>query len=917
MAKASYAFSSFTSGEASPRLDGRVDLAKYFSMCSTLENFSTLPHGGATRRSGTKYVSEVSASALATRIFGFEFNNEQTYIIEAGNTYFRFIKDGEPILESGKTITGITKANPAVVTSNGHGFTNGQEVSISGIVGMVELNNKNFKVASVSTNTFALQDMGSVNVNSSSFTTYGSAGKAARVYTVTTPYLTAELFQIQFAQSADIMYIVHPNHAPRKLTRTGHTAWTLDVVDFELGPMMDENKTATTLTSSALSGSVTITASAVTGINNGTGFQTNDVGRLIKMFDGYAKITARNSTTEVVATVQPNSDLRSELLPTYTSGTMSYIEGDPDATGSEHNDRILDTAKQFIDEGFKVGQKVTISGTSSNNKSVLIVVVTDDTILTAPSDDLAAEGASSNNVLAGTIEPSDDWSLGAFSVQTGYPSTVCFYEERLVFAGTTEQPQTLFFSESGGFEQFKDGADDADAMRYTIAAQTVDIIRYLMPGRVLVVGTTGGEFSASSSSTGEALTPTNVQIKRQTTYGSANVQPIQSGNAVLFLQRARRKIRELVYNFDVDGFIAPDMTILAEHVTEGGIDDLAIQQEPDNVIWAVRADGVLCGLTYRREEQVVAWHRHKLGGTFTGVHGSYATATYDYAIVESVASIPTDLDEDDVYFVVKRTINSVQKRYIERLSPLNFGDDVSNAIFVDSSLTFTGVFNTLNGAINASATTIPIVASSAFASSGSVKIEQEVISYTGNSGNELTGCTRAVSGTAAIHATATTVTQAVNQFTNLHHLEGETVSILGDGSTHPERTVSSGAIVLSRYVTKAHVGINYQSTLKTMRIEAGAVDGTAQGKIKRLQHATLRLYRSVGVKVGESATQTDLIPFRSSSQRMDQAISLFTGDKQIEFDGGYDTDGFVTVIQDQPLPLTLLGIYVRLQTFDT
>ena len=102
-----------------------------------------------------------------------------------------------------------------------------------------------------------------------------------------------------------------------------------------------------------------------------------------------------------------------------------------------------------------------------------------------------------------------------------------------------------------------------------------------------------------------------------------------------------------------------------------------------------------------------------------------------------------------------------------------------------------------------------------------------------------------------------------------------------------------------------------------MRIESGAVDGTAQGKIKRLQHATLRLYRSVGIKVGESETKTDLIPFRSSSQRMDQAISLFTGDKQIEFDGGYDTDGFVTVIQDQPLPLTLLGIYVRLQTFDT
>ena len=180
----------------------------------------------------------------------------------------------------------------------------------------------------------------------------------------------------------------------------------------------------------------------------------------------------------------------------------------------------------------------------------------------------------------------------------------------------------------------------------------------------------------------------------------------------------------------------------------------------------------------------------------------------------------------------------------------------------------------------------------------------------------MTGCTRAVSGTAAIHASGATVTQAVNGFSNLHHLEGQTVSILADGAVHPEKTIASGIIALTRYVTKAHVGLNYTSTLKTMRIESGSADGTAQGKTKRLQHATLRLYRSVGVKIGESDTNNDLIPFRSSAELMDESISLFTGDKQIEFDGGFDTDGFITVIQDQPLPLTLLGIYVRLQTWD-
>ena len=863
--KASYAFSSFTAGEGSPRLQGRSDLSKYFSMCSTLENLITMPHGGATRRPGTKYVAEVKTSSLATRLIPFEFGVSDVYIIEAGNQYFRFYRN------------------------------NGQ------------------------------------------LTSSGSA------YEISTPYLTAELFDIQWAQSGDVMYLVHPNHSPRKLTRTGHTAWTLAEVVFELGPMMDENDTTTTLTASALTGSVTITASAVTGINDDTGFQSGDVGRLIKMLDGYAKITAITSTTVVVATVQTNSDLRAELLPAYTASTISFKEGDPSSTGSEHNDRIIDSGKNFIDEGFKIGQKITVSGTSSNNGTYLIVAVTDDTILTAPSDDLADEAASSGNTITGSIEATDEWSLGAFSAQTGYPSAICFYEERLVMAGTTSQPQTIFFSESGGFEQFKDGSSDADAMRYTISSQNINIIRYLQPGRVLVVGTSGGEFAASSSNAGEPLTPTNVQIKRQTTYGSSTVKPVQSGNAVLFLQRAKRKIRELVYNFDVDGYIAPDMTILAEHISEGGFTDMDIQQEPDNVIWVVRADGVLCGLTYRREEQVVAWHRHIIGGisgnatvtvtdysniptgtkltltksngtsvTFTcqgagagtpdtnkffhnegndttadniytavNLHSDFtvanpaanvvtiyetnrtgtgsltiesddttrlAVANQSNALVESVAVVPGDLDEDQVWVVVQRTINGTQKRFVEYLMPMDFGSDVGDAFFVDSGLTYSGA--------------------------------------------------------------------AATSITGLNHLEGEVVRILADGAAHADKTVSSGAIALDRSAEKVHIGLGYDSTLRTMRIEAGSQDGTAQGKIKRLHHATLRLYRSVGVKVGESSAVNDLIPFRSSAHKMDQPITLYSGDKDIEFESGYDTDGYITVIQDQPLPLTLLSIYIRLQTFD-
>ena len=860
MARLAYAFTNFTAGELSPRLDGRIDLAKYRNGVTNLENFLVHPHGGVTRRPGTEFIAEVKTSSLSTRVFGFEFSTEQTYIIEAGNEYFRFYRNGGQITSGGSIVE------------------------------------------------------------------------------ISTPYATADLFELKFAQSADVMYIVHPSHKPRKLTRTSHTNWTLTEVDFEFGPFLDENTTSTTITASARTGTVTLTASADL-------FASTDVGRLVKIYDGFAKISSFTSATSVDAVVQDNLNGRAELLPEYTATTISFTEGDPSATGNEHNDRIVDSAKAFKDQGFKVGQLITVSGAASgNNGDHLIAEVTDDTILTSPSDDLVNESAGGSFTIVGKLEATDEWSLGAFSDTTGYPGAICFFEERLVYGGTTSQPQTVFFSESGGFDQFNSGADDADAMIYTLASSQVNVIRALAPSRTLIILTTGAEFAASSGNTADPITPTNIQIKRQTTYGTANIQPVTSGSAVLFLQRAKRKIRELQYNFDVDGYIAPDMTILAEHVSEGGFVELAVQQEPDNVIYAVRSDGQLCGLTYRREEQVVAWHRHIIAGvsgaatitvtdfsniatgttleltksdgttvTFTSeaagssspssslgfrpnadnnttadniqaainAHADFtvanpaanvvtvtetaragtgflsivssdttrlATTDQANALVESVAVIPGDLDEDEVYVVVQRTINGATKRFIERLSDVDFGTASSDAFYVDSGLTYSG-------------------------------------------------------------SAATTIS-------GLTHLEGESVTILADGAAHPNKTVSSGAITLDRSATKAQIGLGYTSQLKTMRIEGGSVQGVSQGAIKRIHDVTVRLFRTVGAKVGSSDTNNDLIPFRSSADEMGQALDLFTGDKEIEFPNGYDTDAYVYVKQDQPVPMTVIGIYARMEVFD-
>ena len=666
MARSAPSFSAFTAGEISPRLEGRTNLEKYSQGLSDLTNMVVMPHGGVTRRPGTEYLGEVKSSAVKTRLIPFQFKTSDTYILEFGNQIMRvFRNDLQVLTSSAKTITAITKANPGVLTSNSHGFSNGDEIFIDSVGGMTELNGRNYRVANSTTNTFSLVDLFGNAINSTSLTTFTSGGTATEIYETASPYAEADLFDIRFVQSADTMYLVHPSYDIRTLTRSDHNNWTF--------------------------------------------------------------------------------------------ATLS-IAGSPSPGLSGANNR---------------------------------------------------------------------------------PSVVSFFEQRLVFGNTNNNPQTLFFSKNGDYDNFAVGTNDDDALIYTIASNQVNAIRYLSATRVLTVGTSGGEYVLTSTNDGP-VTPTTTLIRKYSNYGTSQIEPVQVADVTLFVQRGSRKIREFKFVGDVNtgGYQAPDMTILAEHVTKGGITQMAYQQEPDSVVWCIRADGTLLGMTYRREEEVVAWHKHVLGGAF----GS------GQAVVESIATLPTDTGEDALFMIVKRTIDSVTKRYVEKLKPFDFGSVSTAAHFVDSGL-----------------------------------------SYSGSSTTTLSG---------------------------LYHLRGQTVDVLANGSSHPTATVSSGGITLNFGATTAAVGYSFTSAMKTLRIEAGSADGTSQGKPKRIHGITLRLFETVGIEVGNSPTDVDRIPFRDSSMAMDAAVPLFTGDKDIEFRGGFDEDDRIYIQQSQALPMTILAFYPRLNTFD-
>lgn len=448
-------------------------------------------------------------------------------------------------------------------------------------------------------------------------------------YEVATPYTQANLFdangalRLKFAQSADVLYVAHPAYAPRKITRTGHTSWSISTISFLDGPYLPTNTSGTTMTPSGTTGSITITASVAT-------FASTDVGRRIRIKHsnlwGNATITGFTSSTQVSATVNRNF---------------------------------------------------------------------------------------------GATTASADWRLGVWSDTTGYPAAVSFYGDRLFWGGATSYPQRVDGSVVGDYENmeptsFATGSTtdntviaDDDALALTLNANDVNVIKAIGEDEQgLIVFTVGGEWIVRPSNQNEALTPTNVRATRSTAWGCSEPQPVRVGKPHIFAQRSGRKIRELAYVFADDGFKSPDLTIASEHITRGGVIAIAYQAQPQTIVWFVRADGVLVGMTYDREQEAIAWHKHTLGGSF----GSGS------AVVESIAVIPNPTGTaDQLWLIVKRTINGTTRRYVEYLTPI-WDESIAqaDAHFVDSGLKYSGAATaTFSGLTHLEGQTVQILADGA------------------------------------------------------------------------------------------------------------------------------------------------------------------------------------------------------------
>lgn len=641
MPKLIHTQTSFSSGELSPLMAGRTSLSQYANGAQSIVNMVVLPQGGLTKRPGTEFIREVKDSADYTILIPFIVGSEQSYVLELGDLYMRFYRDGGILLSTAAitngtfttdlsgwtdddTGTGASTQTAGLMRLNGGGAGVAARTQPVSYVGTAQYtltftsstNTCTYRIGTTSGGTEIASGTSSLGANNINFTP-SAAGTiyiqfrnannnnadvdtvsiSTPVYELPTAYTSAMLDDLQWAQSKDTMYIAHGTTPLKKLRRFGASQWDIVGVDLVDGPYYsktDENwggvGTGITVTPSALTGTINLTASAPL-------FASTDVGRPIR----WRKDTA--------------SEWSEVSITGYTSSTV--------VTGAVQK------------------------------------------------------------VLVGPAGASTEWRLGYFSATTGYPNCVTFHEQRLVLANTTDKPQTVWFSKAGDIEVFqpdnstyKDEVDATTAMTYTVASRDTNDVRWLSSRNVLFLGTSGAVFVAKASSLDEALTPNNISIKPAVKAPTYTTLPIETSDATLYVHLHQRKVMELAYSVAQDSMASIDLNILADHLTVGYVKRIVRQEEPFNVVWAMNADGTLNGLTYLREQQVVGWHTHTFGGT--------------NSLVKSIACIP-GTGQTELWLIVSRTINGSTKQYVERLTPY-FREGVADkdAYFLDSGIRYTG-----------------------------------------------------------------------------------------------------------------------------------------------------------------------------------------------------------------------------------
>ena len=690
-------------------------------------------------------------------------------------------------------------------------------------------------------------------------------------YEVVSPYLEGEIEDIRYVQRAGVLYLAHQNHPIFQLTRTSDNDWKLVAVSFAFEPT-DEilQLYSTTLTLSALTGIITVTAAAAA-------FVASDVGRSLSSGNGSGVITAFTSTTNVWVTVVDNF------------AAVGPIAANAWALNDSPKTTITPSAASPL------GTTITLTTTAAawQNSAVFnhigkfanlnggIVEITAFTSATVVSGII-------RSVLSSVLAVgADGWTMETkiWGGVRGYPNAVGLYQQRLIAGGSIGYPQSIWGTKSNDYNNFAVGATDTDGFSFSVNSDQANQIQHLTNSKVLSAFTYGGEVTLRGGAE-KALSSINVQAETQSAYGCKNVRPLRVGNEILYWTRSGRKLRAFAYQIQYDNYTSPDMTVLAEHITTSGIVEMAYTQEPDSLIYALRSDGVLAGCAFDRDQNVIGWFRDITDG-----------------IIESVSSNPAGA-VDQTWSVVARLVGGAIVRGVE------VDDPALNTDFAITGSNYRTV--TVDGGWAAGAYTLTLTAHG-FTTGQTIRMRNFSMSVTGAALNGDFVVTVLTANTFRVPVTLNpgfirTFGEAAftsTTWTGFTYCNGRSVQPIADGSPMTVQVVSGGQIVLERAAYEIEAGIAYSNYVDILPVEQPGQFGTAQGGAISVNRVTARFYNTVGATI--NGTQ---IPTRSFGPAiLNYPVTPFTGDIDLT-QVGWDKSigGRVRIGQDLPLPWQLLGV---------
>jgi len=522
-------------------------------------------------------------------------------------------------------------------------------------------------------------------------------------------------------------------------------------------------------------------------------------------------------------------------------------------------------------------------------------------------------------VIAGSIAASPDffgqdagtsYEEGAWNFDKGYPRAVCFFESRLVFAGTDTLPDTMWFSEVDdifefdprGLEQdsfFADPVVNSDSFTMTLKSEVLNQIRWMSPGKTLAVGTNSREFIVKGASPTLGIGPLNLQSNSETSFGSAYQQATRIENAVAFMHRDRKSIREMVFNFDEDSFKAPNMNIIASHIASkkiGSRDNeeilvppctfasIMMQNSPGGILWCLDTNGFLRGMTREREQQVIAWHCHEIAGSGTFEGKTYTPFIHSISVGQKQDLYSTEAggEPDELWMVVSRAIvdynsgspTTTVKYFLEKMALPWERSTIEDGWDLDSVAKFAPVY--MDCAV--------------------------ITDNNSHSGGIITG---------------------------LPHGHGATVTVICNGIYFGEYTVDDGSIDISEKLEgedewQAIIGFNFVGRIVPNVAEVPAQLGSSQGQPRRIDQITVHFYRTIGARFGRAAeidqdntpaSQLEEVVFKRGANSSGP-YPLYTGEKKLVFPLGYEKRPKIVIESHLPFPMTVTHITTRMVVYE-